>query len=139
MMMIMPMAMMPNWNQPKLSIDGIGDGGPRARLILGGFMPKRKKISAETRDGILQCIRYMDDDAKIAAYIAAPHEGISAADIARIRRRELSHGRATKQFIHGRAAAAMEPLAPSIADLRAERHIRRASDQLAQAIAHAHA
>ncbi len=100
-------------------------------------MPK-KYINPDARAGILQAMVYMDD-AKVAAWVGAPHENITAADVARIRRTELSHGRAPKQFVHGFAAAAMEPLAPSIAELRAEAHIRRASDQLARAIADAHA
>lgn len=38
----------------------------------------KNKIDPATRAGIVQAIRYIGDDNKVAQYVAGPHEGVTA-------------------------------------------------------------
>jgi hypothetical protein len=51
------------------------------------------RMDSEVREAIANACRYLNDDRKIAQYIAAPHEGISEIDVAIVRKREISAGR----------------------------------------------
>lgn len=103
-------------------------------------MPRLQKwIDDDTRDAIIRMIRYMDDDAKIAAHVAAPFQNITAETISMIRRHEKAAGRLAQPHMIGLAAADMEPLDINHSEIRAEKQIRAASAMLAKAIVRAHA
>ncbi len=83
--------------------------------------------------------RYIDDDAKIAAYVAVPHQGITPQFVGRIRRLELAAGRLTTPHMIASSAADMEPLEMTCVEKREQGRIIDASAKLADAIRRIHA
>lgn len=52
----------------------------------------KRKIDLDTYRAIKRAIPIMDDDRRVAAYAAAPHEGVTSSLIAHIRRRMIVRG-----------------------------------------------
>lgn len=104
-------------------------------------MPKKKKyIHPDTRRAICRAIRYLDNDAKIAGYVSAPFEGLTAADVARVRKEEIIAGNLMPaERIIGSNRLDQSPIDRLEYDLARDEATAKASRMLARAIVRIHA